>query len=139
MEPPQTGSRGPWPSGLGAAADRTSLAAVSALHLPGPLLRRLKPPAQHLEPVVRLGKAGPTEAFFTALDRALADHELVKMKFDHFKEEKKTLAPEIAARAGAGIVQQVGNVLVLFRPHPDPAKRRFEATEPAKGSDSRAP
>lgn len=103
---------------------------MSTPHLPGPLLRRLKPPAQRLEPVVRLGKAGATEAFFAALDRALLDHELVKLKFDHFKEEKQALAPDIAARAGAGIVQQVGNVLVLYRPHPEPAKRRFEAAAP---------
>lgn len=108
---------------------------MSALPLSGPLLRRLKPPAQRLEPVVRLGKAGATEAFFAALDRALLDHELVKLKFDHFKEEKRALAPDIAARARAGIVQQVGNVLVLYRPHPEPAKRRFEAAAPRTDTD----
>lgn len=99
---------------------------MSAPALPGPLLRRLKPLAARLGPVVRLGKAGLSDGFFAALDRALLDHELVKLKFDHFKEEKKALVPQIAARAGAGIVQRVGNVLVLYRPHPDPAKRRLE-------------
>jgi RNA-binding protein len=99
---------------------------VTAPRIPGPHLRRLKALAQRLEPVVHLGKAGPTDAFFAALDRALDDHELVKLKFDHLREEKKALAPQIAARARAGIVQRVGHVLVLYREQPDAAKRRIE-------------
>jgi RNA-binding protein len=98
---------------------------VSVPPIPGPRLRRLKSLAQRLEPVVHLGKAGLTDGFFAALDRALDDHELVKLKFDHLKEEKKTLAPQIAARARAGIVQQVGHVLVLYREQPDAAKRKI--------------
>ncbi|MFN0066551.1 MAG: YhbY family RNA-binding protein [Limisphaerales bacterium] len=109
---------------------------MTALPLPGPLLRRLKPLAPHLDPVVRLGKAGLSDAFHAALDRALLDHELVKLRFDHLKEQKKPLALAIAARAGAAIVQQVGNVLVLYRPQPDPAKRRFEAPGASADSDS---
>jgi len=51
----------------------------------GPLLRRLKAAAQRLQPVVRLGKSGPTDAFYAALDAALQQHELVKIKFEEFK------------------------------------------------------
>ena len=38
------------------------------------------------------------------------------MKFAAFKEDKKTLAPEIAARSGSELIARVGNVAVYFRP-----------------------
>lgn len=93
--------------------------------LPGPLLRRLKALGQKLEPVVHLGKSGLSPALIESTERALLDHELIKVRFDAHKEEKKSLAPELAARTASQVVQRVGNVLVLYRAHPDPTKRRF--------------
>ena len=81
-------------------------------------LRTLKARAQLLEPAVRLGKDGASEAFYHALDEALTRHGLVKIKFAGFKEEKKTLAPEIAAQAGAELILRVGNVAVYHRAAP---------------------
>jgi RNA-binding protein len=77
--------------------------------------RDLKARAQKLEPVVKLGHAGVTDAFVSSMDAALTTHELVKMKFTDFKEEKKTLAPQIADRTGSEIVMQVGHVAVFYR------------------------
>jgi RNA-binding protein len=77
--------------------------------------RDLKARAQRLEPVVKLGHAGLSEAFLASMDVALATHGLVKMKFTDFKEEKKTLAPAIAARTGSELVMQVGHVAVFYR------------------------
>ena len=84
----------------------------------GAQLRALKARAQRLEPVLKIGKAGLSPAFIAALDEALAQHELVKVKFAEFKAQKKTLAPELAARTGSHLVQRVGNVAVLYRPRP---------------------
>ena len=84
----------------------------------GAKLRELKARAQRLDPIIRLGKAGASESFYGALDEALNHHELVKVKFDEFKAEKKTLSPRIAARTGSHIVMRVGNVLVLYRQKP---------------------
>ena len=78
--------------------------------------RDLKVRAQRLEPVVKLGHDGMSEAFLRGLDEALAQHGLVKMKFSDHKEEKKVLAPQIAERTGSTLVTQVGNVAVFFRP-----------------------
>jgi RNA-binding protein len=86
--------------------------------LTNPEKRALKARAQRLEPVVKLGHAGITEAFLKSMDGALAMHELVKMKFADFKEEKKTLAPEIAERTQSELITLVGNVAVFFRPKP---------------------
>jgi RNA-binding protein len=79
------------------------------------MLRELKGRAQRLEPVVWVGKAGASDAFYAALDQALKDHELVKVKFDGFKDQKKVMAPQIAERSGSHTVMRVGNVLVLYR------------------------
>ena len=78
--------------------------------------RDLKARAQRLEPVVKIGHAGVTPEFLASLDRALTDHELVKIRFTDFKEEKKTLAPMIAEKTGSALVARVGNVAVFFRP-----------------------
>lgn len=80
--------------------------------------RELKARAQRLEPAIRLGHGGVSEAFLKGLDEALTLHELVKVKFTDFKEEKKTLAPEIAEKTGSELVMRVGNVAVYFRPKP---------------------
>jgi RNA-binding protein len=77
--------------------------------------RDLKARAQRLEPVVKLGHAGPSPAFVASLDTALVQHELVKMKFTDFKEERKTLAAQIAEQTRSELIMQVGNVAVFFR------------------------
>ena len=81
--------------------------------------RELKVRAQRLEPVLRLGRGGMSEAFLKSLDEALAAHELVKIRFSDFKDEKKMLAPQIAEKTGSDLVMRVGNVAVFFRKKPD--------------------
>ncbi len=84
-------------------------------------LRDLKARAQRLDSVVKVGRAGLSDAFYVALDGALTQHELVKVKFDDFKEQKKELVPVMVARSGSQLIQRVGNVAVLFRRRPRPA------------------
>lgn len=90
-------------------------------HASGRELRDLKARAQRLDPVIKIGRAGLSDPFYAALAKALADHELVKVKFDDFKDQKKVLVPEILTRSGAQLVQRVGNVAVLFLRKPSPA------------------
>lgn len=87
----------------------------------GAELRALKSRAQRLDAILKVGKAGLTDAFFAALDRVLIQHELVKLRFEDFKEQKKELVPQIVERSGAQLVQRVGNVAVLFKRRPKPA------------------
>ncbi len=88
--------------------------------LPNPELRRLKAAAQRLEPVVRLGKRGVTAELLAALDAALLEHELVKVKLEAMQDQKRALARELAERSGSHLVMQVGHVVVLFRRRPVP-------------------
>ena len=83
--------------------------------------RDLKARAQKLEPAVKLGHGGMSPAFLQSLDQALTQHELVKMKFTDFKEERKTRAPQIATETRSELVMQVGNVAVFFRAKEEPA------------------
>ena len=89
-------------------------------------ISKLKSMGQLLEPVIRVGHAGLSDAFIASLNQALADHELVKVKFSDFKEQKKELAPQMAERTHSHLVMRVGNVAVLYRPPSDPAKRKIE-------------
>ena len=80
--------------------------------------RTLKAKAQLLEPIVKLGHAGMTEAFIKSLDTALTLHGLVKMKFTDHKEEKHDIIPQIAEKTASALVMQVGNVAVFYRAKP---------------------
>lgn len=81
---------------------------------------RLKARAHHLKPVVRLGHAGLTDAFVAEVDRALADHALIKVQLEgDDRAARQALADDICARTESASVQRVGKVLVLWRPKPD--------------------
>ncbi len=80
--------------------------------------RSLKAQAQRLKATLEVGKEGLSTKFLAALDDALKHHELIKVKFGHFKEEKKELAPQLAEKSGSHLVTRVGNVVVLYRPKP---------------------
>ena len=82
-------------------------------------LRDLKARAQRLDATVQLGKAGVSSGFLKELETALRDRELVKVRFAGMKEEKKTLAPEIAEKTGSELISRVGNVAVYFRAKPE--------------------
>ena len=95
-------------------------------------IRKLKARAQLMEPMLKVGKAGLSDGFLKSVDEALALHELVKIKFTEFKEEKKTLAPELAEKTSSRLIMRVGNVAVLYR-------RKPVAEKPGSGGESSAP
>ncbi len=81
-------------------------------------IRALKAQAQRLKATLKIGKEGLSPQFLAALDEMLKHHELVKVKFDEFKEQKKELTPQLAEKSGSYLVTRVGNVVVLYRPKP---------------------
>jgi len=84
--------------------------------LTNPQIRKFKAAAQLLEPMLKVGKAGLSDGFILTVSEALDRHELVKIKFAEFKEQKKELAPLLAEKTGSHLVMRVGNVMVLHRP-----------------------
>lgn len=93
--------------------------------LSNPQIRKLKALAQRMDASLKIGKHGLSDAFINSLNEELNRHELVKVKFAEFKEQKKELAPELAARTGSHLVTLLGNVAVLFRRNSDLEKQRI--------------
>lgn len=93
--------------------------------LTGKQIRKLKSMAHHLDPVVYIGKQGITDSLIKATVQALADHELIKIKFIDFKEEKKTLIEEVVSQTDSALIQIIGNIAIVFRPNDDSEKRRI--------------
>ena len=86
----------------------------------------LRSRAHPLEPAVLVGKQGITDTLVRAASQSLEAHELVKIRFNEFKEEKKALAEEVAFRTGSQIVGMVGHVVILFKYQADDEKRKIE-------------
>ena len=103
-------------------AAAAALAAAGASSAPPELSERqrrhLRGLAHPLKPVVRLGNAGLTEAIARETARALADHELIKVKAPGGdREARDALFDALAARTSSSLVHRIGNVAVLYRPH----------------------
>ncbi|HTG44068.1 MAG TPA: YhbY family RNA-binding protein [Verrucomicrobiae bacterium] len=94
--------------------------------LTNPQTRKLKALAQRLDATLKVGKQGLSDPFIKTLDEELSRHELVKVKFAEFKEQKKELAPQLAEKSHSHLVTLLANVAVLFRRHPDPQKQKIQ-------------
>ncbi|MFI4891532.1 MAG: ribosome assembly RNA-binding protein YhbY [Steroidobacterales bacterium] len=83
-------------------------------------LRRLAHP---LHPLVMLGNAGLTDGVVAEFDRALADHELVKVSVRVGDRVARNAAlASLSARTSSELVQRVGHVGVFYRQRPKSAK-----------------
>jgi RNA-binding protein len=77
----------------------------------------LKGRAHALEPVVHVGHAGLTDAVVKETARALAAHELIKVKIGiDDRDERVKLGEALGERTDAAAVHRVGKVLILWRP-----------------------
>jgi len=86
------------------------------MNRPEPTLRELKARSQKLKPVIHVGHDGITESLIAALDQALRDHGLVKVRFTDHKSDRKPLSAELATRTGSRQVLLVGHTVTLYRP-----------------------
>lgn len=78
----------------------------------------LKGRAHSLEPSVQVGHDGLTAGVAVEIDRALKARELIKVKILAERDARNQIADAICARTEAALVQQVGKVVVLWRPKP---------------------
>jgi RNA-binding protein len=81
--------------------------------------RHLKGLAHPLKPVVRLGNAGLTDAVAAETERALDDHELIKVKAPGGdRAARDALFAALALKTRSALVHRIGNVAVLYRARP---------------------
>ena len=84
--------------------------------------KALKARAHALDPIIHLGGKGLTEAVIAEIGRALAVHELIKVRAASLERDAREAAlAEICTRLQAQPVQHIGKMLVLYRKKPDAA------------------
>lgn len=91
----------------------------------------LRKEAHRLQPVVHVGTGGVSDAVEQAIGQALDSHELIKVKFQSLKDERRDACAHIAESCRAVLVGVIGNVGIFFRPAEDPDKRRYRV--PVRG------
>jgi RNA-binding protein len=69
---------------------------------------------------VQVGQAGVSDTVLAEVDRSLTAHGLIKVRLAGAdRDTRDELAQTLSDRTDAAVVQQVGRVLVLWRPRPD--------------------
>lgn len=85
--------------------------------LTGKQRRHLRALAHSLKPIVQIGKDGITDGVIAAVDRALTDHELVKVHVGQAEGlEREAAARQVAAQTASEVAHVLGNNLLLYRP-----------------------
>jgi RNA-binding protein len=97
--------------------------------LTGKQRRFLRGLGHHLDPVVQVGKEGISEGLVAALDAALLEHELVKVRLgDAVGDDRRTVAAGLADASGAELAQVLGRTLLLYRARPAADSERLGKT-----------
>jgi RNA-binding protein len=88
--------------------------------LTGKQRRHLRALGHELKPTVQIGRNGIDDGVVAAIEQALVDHELVKIRLGEAAElDRHDAADAIARRTGSEIAQVLGNTLLLYRADPD--------------------
>ncbi|KGQ19652.1 RNA-binding protein YhbY [Lysobacter dokdonensis DS-58] len=70
--------------------------------------------------MLQVGGKGITQSLVAEVANALEQHELIKVKVAaEDREARDAMIGELAAQAGAALVQRIGHVAVLYRPSKD--------------------
>lgn len=88
--------------------------------LTGKQRRHLRALGHDLAAVVQIGKEGLSDAFVSAVDQALLDHELIKVRVgQNAVIDRKDAAAQLAERTNSHVAQVLGNTILLYREHPE--------------------
>jgi RNA-binding protein len=80
-------------------------------------LRRL---GHDRDPIVLVGQNGISPNLIAELDRALHDHELVKVRARvGDRDERDAILAELAASTRSELVQRIGHVALYYRRNPE--------------------
>lgn len=79
-------------------------------------IKRYRTIGHDLKPVVMVSENGLSDGVLNELDRALTDHELIKVKLAiGDREARKQLIQELCSTSGADNIQEIGKVALLYR------------------------
>ncbi|MCQ4296733.1 ribosome assembly RNA-binding protein YhbY [Pseudomonas stutzeri] len=95
--------------------------------------KQYKSIGHHLKPVLIVAENGLTEGVQAELERALNDHELIKIQFRLAEREDRRALMEVLCKNGkCELVQAIGKMALVYRKNPKPNKQlsnihRFQA------------
>jgi RNA-binding protein len=93
------------------------------MHLSPKQRKHLKGLAHPKHPIVTVADKGLSPGVLDEVERGLLDHELIKVKFRvGDREVRDALIGELIAGSDATLVTRIGNIAVLYRPHPEAPK-----------------
>ncbi|MFA5514184.1 MAG: YhbY family RNA-binding protein [Sphaerochaetaceae bacterium] len=86
----------------------------------------LRKEAHYLKPALTIGKLGLHEGIFDSLEEALTKDELVKIRFQDFKEDKKEFVTQLSNSTGGELVALIGHTAILYRESNNPEERYYK-------------
>lgn len=79
-------------------------------------IKRLRTIGHQLKPIVTIGEQGLSAGVKTELERALDDHELIKIKFaSNDRETRQAVLDSVLLASRAELIQQIGKVALICR------------------------
>jgi RNA-binding protein len=78
-----------------------------------------------IQPSVMVGKAGLRDEIIAAVEESLKAHELIKVRFVDYKEERQPISHAIAEKVHAELIRVIGNVAILYRQAENPEDRKI--------------
>jgi RNA-binding protein len=84
--------------------------------LTGKQKRYLRSLAHHLSPIFQVGKGGVNEHIIRHIEEAIEKRELIKVSvLNNNDDDREQIAKQLAAGAGAELVQVIGRTIVLYK------------------------
>ena len=106
------------------------------MELTGRQRRYLRSIGQRLSPVVTVGRTGLSGSVMRAIDRALEDHELIKVRLGRECEiERKEAAQRISELSRSALAQVVGKTMLLYRRRREDPEIELPAAGPRDGAE----
>lgn len=81
--------------------------------------KHFKSIGHHLKPVVTVAEQGLKENLMAELDRALNDHELIKIQLRIAeREDRQAILTELCQQSSSVLVQSIGKMALIYRKNP---------------------
>jgi RNA-binding protein len=98
--------------------------------------KAMRAEAHNLKPVVIIGKDNVTPGVIQAVDAALDQHELIKVKLlQSTSVDKSEAAAVLCVETGATLIQRIGGVALLYRRRDDEEGERPQSSRTSSEFD----
>ena len=80
------------------------------------LRKKFRAIGHDLKPTVTIAGKGLSDSVMAELNRALDDHELIKVKIVGGRDERAIVISQLGALESTEVVQTIGGIALLYRP-----------------------